>query len=173
MKKLGVFISIIFLGGCFTVRNYTVEKPRVDTVVEGNQGFLSGTPKPLARENKLGATRKVSVMEVEFGSYKAKAKAKKLEGPDFRGRRIFEDEAEEENLVKIEKDAEEIETEAAGETAPEAGPKNYIVQKNDTLQGISYKFYKTTKRWQKIYEANKNVIKNPDRLYPGAEIEIP
>jgi len=49
----------------------------------------------------------------------------------------------------------------------------YKVEKNDTLQKISKKFYNTHSGWPKIYEANKDKLKNPDRLSPGITIMIP
>jgi nucleoid-associated protein YgaU len=51
--------------------------------------------------------------------------------------------------------------------------EKYTVAKNDTLQKISMKFYGTTKRWMKIYEANKDVLRGPDKLYPGQVLNIP
>ncbi|MCA9400789.1 MAG: LysM peptidoglycan-binding domain-containing protein [Candidatus Omnitrophica bacterium] len=49
----------------------------------------------------------------------------------------------------------------------------YVIQKDDTLQKISKKFYDSYSKWTKIYEANKNVIKSPDRIAPGTTIRIP
>ena len=51
--------------------------------------------------------------------------------------------------------------------------QKYTVEKNDTLQKISQKFYGTTKKWMRIYEANKDVLKTPDRVYPGQVLNIP
>ncbi len=51
--------------------------------------------------------------------------------------------------------------------------KNYKVQKNDTLQKISKKFYDSYSKWKPIYEANKDVITNPDVLQPGMSLKIP
>ncbi|MDD2680209.1 MAG: LysM peptidoglycan-binding domain-containing protein, partial [Candidatus Omnitrophica bacterium] len=51
--------------------------------------------------------------------------------------------------------------------------QKYTVGKNDTLQKISKKFYGTTKKWTKIYEANKDVLSGPDKVYPGQELNIP
>ena len=51
--------------------------------------------------------------------------------------------------------------------------ENYTVEKNDTLQKISKKFYGTTKNWPKIYEANKDVLRSPDKLYAGQNLRIP
>ena len=51
--------------------------------------------------------------------------------------------------------------------------KYYTVQKNDTLQKISHKFYGTTRKWGLIYKNNKGIIKSPDKVYPGLRIKIP
>lgn len=47
--------------------------------------------------------------------------------------------------------------------------EKYIVQKGDTLSKIAKK-YKTT--WQDIYEKNKDIIKNPHKIYPGQILSI-
>lgn len=46
----------------------------------------------------------------------------------------------------------------------------YEIKKGDSLSKIA-KQYGTT--WQKIYEMNKDVIKNPDLIFPGSKIKIP
>jgi nucleoid-associated protein YgaU len=49
----------------------------------------------------------------------------------------------------------------------------YIVRKGDTLSKISQTYYGSPGKWQKIYDANKETIKNPDRLSPGQKLLIP
>lgn len=51
--------------------------------------------------------------------------------------------------------------------------KTYVVRKGDTLQKISKKFYGTTKGWRKIFEANRRVLKDPDKLQIGQKLVIP
>jgi len=46
----------------------------------------------------------------------------------------------------------------------------YEIREGDSLRKIARK-YGTT--WQKIYEMNKDVIKNPDLIFPGQKIKIP
>lgn len=61
-------------------------------------------------------------------------------------------------------------------TLTEAGKnevKTYIVQRGDTLQKISDKMYGTTKKWKTIYEANKNILKSPDKIRSGQKLIIP
>jgi nucleoid-associated protein YgaU len=47
------------------------------------------------------------------------------------------------------------------------------VQSGDTLFSISRKFYKSSKRWKAILEANKKDIRNPKDLTAGQTLVIP
>lgn len=47
----------------------------------------------------------------------------------------------------------------------------YVIQPGDSLSKIAAKYPGMT--WQKIFEANKDTIKNPDLIYPGKTIRIP
>ncbi|HET6797606.1 MAG TPA: LysM peptidoglycan-binding domain-containing protein [Gemmatimonadales bacterium] len=58
-------------------------------------------------------------------------------------------------------------------TAPPAGGQSYTVVKGDSLSKIAKRFYGDAKQWQKIYEANRDQIKNPDLIYPGQTFRIP
>ena len=49
----------------------------------------------------------------------------------------------------------------------------YTVMKDDTLQKISKKVYGSHGKWTKIYDANKDKIKNPNFVKPGTVITIP
>lgn len=62
----------------------------------------------------------------------------------------------------------EAEEEAA---APE--PTFYTVQKGDSLSKIAKAQYGDAGKWNQIFEANREVIKNPDLIYPGQQIRIP
>jgi tetratricopeptide (TPR) repeat protein len=54
-----------------------------------------------------------------------------------------------------------------------AGPRSYVVREGDTLASISRKFYKSSGRWKKIRDANKNLIDDPAKLKPGMTLTIP
>jgi nucleoid-associated protein YgaU len=60
-------------------------------------------------------------------------------------------------------------------TAPPAqsSGRTYTVVKGDSLSKIAKQFYGNAKEWKKIYEANKDTIKNPDLIYPGQTFKIP
>lgn len=49
----------------------------------------------------------------------------------------------------------------------------YTIQKGDNLSSISKKFYKDANKYMKIFEANKEVIKDMNLIYPGQKIRIP
>ncbi len=170
MRRLWILIGIIIFSGCLTMRNYTKEVPRKDLDISGNQGYVAGEAKDEPRENRLGDTRTISVLEVEIAPSEAKE-------PKEAGE--VEATQETEAILPIEEIAEAAEVVEVAEviSEPEVAEteetKYYTIQKNDTLQKISHKFYGTTRNWNSIYEANKDVLKNPDRLYPGVEIKIP
>jgi nucleoid-associated protein YgaU len=57
--------------------------------------------------------------------------------------------------------------------AQAAGGRTHKVQRGETLQKISLKYYGTTTKWMKIYEANKAKIKRPDLITVGTVLTIP
>lgn len=60
-------------------------------------------------------------------------------------------------------------------TAPKpAQPeRTYTVVKGDSLSKIAKTLYGSAGKWKVIYEANKDLIKNPDLIYPGQVFRIP
>jgi nucleoid-associated protein YgaU len=56
---------------------------------------------------------------------------------------------------------------------PEPEATFYTVQKGDTLSRISKEFYGKGSRWREIFEANKPMLDDPDRIYPGQTLRIP
>lgn len=50
---------------------------------------------------------------------------------------------------------------------------SYIVQSGDTLWAIAKKYYGNGAQYPKIYNANKDKIKNPNLIYPGQKLTIP
>jgi len=63
-------------------------------------------------------------------------------------------------------------------TAPPPAPaaaaeRIYVVKAGDSLSKIAKTQYGNANQWKKIYEANKDVIKNPDLIQPGWKLRIP
>lgn len=55
-------------------------------------------------------------------------------------------------------------------SAPEASANTYTVQSGDSLSKIGHHYGVS---WQKIYEANRDKLDDPDKIYPGQELTIP
>jgi NitT/TauT family transport system substrate-binding protein len=53
------------------------------------------------------------------------------------------------------------------------GPLEYTVKLGDTLSHLAERFYGRALMWMRIYEANREAIKNPDYIYIGQKITIP
>ena len=51
--------------------------------------------------------------------------------------------------------------------------KFHIVRKGETLSDISHKYYGSANKWQKILDANQDVIKDANKLRPGIKLIIP
>ena len=57
------------------------------------------------------------------------------------------------------------------EQAPEA--QFHTVAKGDTLGKIAKQYYGNAMKYPEIFEANKPMLKDPDRIYPGQVLRIP
>ena len=58
-------------------------------------------------------------------------------------------------------------------TGPIGSGKTYVVVKGDSLSKIAKGEYGDANKWRAIYEANKDLITDPDLIYPGQELKIP
>ncbi len=57
--------------------------------------------------------------------------------------------------------------------APSAGPRYHTVVRHDTLYGLARRYYGDARRWRDIYEANRNVIRDPNQIRVGQRLLIP
>ena len=62
-----------------------------------------------------------------------------------------------------------------GMQAPEPAPEveYYTIVSGDTLSKIAKQYYGNAMDYPKLFEANREVIKDPDLIYPGQKIRIP
>lgn len=51
--------------------------------------------------------------------------------------------------------------------------KKIVVKEGEWLYNISRREYGNSQGWEKIYNANKDLIVNPDLIYPNQELVIP
>ena len=60
-------------------------------------------------------------------------------------------------------------------TAKPAEPafETYTIQPGDSLSKIAMKKLGNANHWPKIHEANKDIIKDPNKIFPGQVIKIP
>jgi nucleoid-associated protein YgaU len=157
--------SALLLSGC-VVRTYPLTKDRIDQdLTSGNRGFVQG--KGAQQENERPSTRTTQVVEIELNSpikFEKRAKLNVREAAPAVQKQ--EEPAAEGNKGYITKSE-------TPEIAESANTQKYTVQRGDTLQKISKKFYGTSKRWKKIYNANKGVLKTANSIRPGQVINVP
>lgn len=90
------------------------------------------------------------------------------------------DEATRNRAVLIAGDTKGVEKVKADDlTFPEPPPEKkqkfeiYEIVSGDTLGGIAKKFYGKASLYTRIHEANKEMIPDPNKIYPGQKIQIP
>ena len=54
---------------------------------------------------------------------------------------------------------------------PEA--QYYVIESGNTLGGIAKEFLGSASRYPEIFEANREVIQDPNKIFPGQKIRIP
>ena len=64
-------------------------------------------------------------------------------------------------------------TEESGGDESAASGRTYTVKSGDTLWKISQEMYGNGSKYMKIFEANTPMLENPDRIFPGQELNVP
>jgi len=82
-------------------------------------------------------------------------------------------EVAEEGAKKVEEGKYVIEKSEDITSEVKVSTKEYIIKPNDSLWKIAEREYGSGYRWKHIYEMNKDVIKNPNKLKAGTKIVIP
>ena len=63
---------------------------------------------------------------------------------------------------------------AAGAPAAASGAtRYYTIKSGDSLSKIAKEMYGDANQYDKIFDANREVIGDPDKIYPGQQIRIP
>jgi len=57
--------------------------------------------------------------------------------------------------------------------APQEKVEYYVIKKGDTLSAIAKQYYGKASAYPRIFEANREVIKDANLIYPGQKIRIP
>jgi nucleoid-associated protein YgaU len=51
--------------------------------------------------------------------------------------------------------------------------KIYEVVSGDSLSKIAKREYGDANKWKMIFEANRDILKDPDKIFPGQKLKIP
>jgi nucleoid-associated protein YgaU len=177
-----VFFATLALTGCVQTRAYLQDRERVDQEVPGIE------------EVRPAKTRKVVVVEV---THKEKPAPEAVVTTETKTKEATDQSqvvTESRETVVVHQDnftfpkmttqtltqPEAVPATATASAAVPATigqgvelPTHYTVQKDDTLQKIAKKFYNSYSKWPKIYDANKDKIKDPNFLKPGKILVIP
>ncbi len=77
------------------------------------------------------------------------------------------------SAIMVKAPAEVPEDTIAHEVAAEMDVTYYEIQSGDTLSKIAKREYGDAMQYMKIFEANREVIEDPDKIYVGQKIRIP
>lgn len=189
--RIFTFLGVLFvLSGCLR-RVEVVTRERLDQEITGNRGVVQG-PVPTA-PSTASPTRDYVEWDIEIPTteiglqvpewrrewhdkelwgnrgYMTGGPAKKRPSPSGKAMPAGEVEKQTGFFGKP-FSREEAETRKSPAVPSHA---TYTVKKGDTLGEISSKVYGTSKGWKRIYEANTDILKDPNRLSTGQTLRIP
>ena len=49
----------------------------------------------------------------------------------------------------------------------------YLVVSGDSLSKIAKREYGDANKWKQLFEANRDIIKDPNLIYPGQKLKLP
>lgn len=64
-------------------------------------------------------------------------------------------------------------SQASLQTPRSSGSQQYTVKAGDTLSKLAGQFYNAPEKWDRIYDANRDQLKNPNYIYIGMKLMIP
>lgn len=77
------------------------------------------------------------------------------------------------NLISIPAQEPKPEPEPVAEDTPVAEERVYEVVSGDTLGGIAKKYYGNANAYMRIFEANRDILDNPNLVKVGQKLSIP
>ena len=179
-REFGIAVLMMFLGaaGCARITAQVVEKPRVDQELSGgNQGYLKGSA-PAAAPRRT--TRQVIQADVELATLNEMTPwPKKKPAASPAPMTSASPSASREESASVapwrpeprEELAEPVQPQAMAPSEPAS--TTYTVKAGDTLDKIAVKVYGDSNQWRRIYKANQDRLKSPNRIYPGQKLVIP
>jgi nucleoid-associated protein YgaU len=61
----------------------------------------------------------------------------------------------------------------SGSSSTAPAEKTIEVQSGDTLSKIAKREYGNANEWNRIFEANRDILKDPNKIFPGQKLKIP
>ncbi len=168
-------LAVLFAAGCgIKAETYVMTKQRVgiEKPANANAGYLTGPGKYQEPEKK---TRKVYVLELSKPASGADQQARAADSKTIVEKTIEAIPAVEGvGLASAKGGSASGGKDITAASPAVSGPATtYTVQKDDTLQKIAKKVYGSYSKWVKIYDANRDKLKNPNYVKPGAVLTIP
>ena len=157
MQRMLVMTGAALVGGCHAATR-VADVPRVDLKLEGgNRGYLIGTPPEGAA---LKPTRQMVATDIELPSFYR---------PTHGGTSVSPEGSTSSSPGGMAAE------EAEGEEAVPQRYDTYVVHKGESLWTIAAKpeIYGKATRWRRIFDANRDLLKSPDRVRPGMKLKIP
>lgn len=201
LTAYSLLLTAFFLSGCVT-RVTPYEADRVDQEIKGNRGVVRGKAAPATKTDRK-KTKTMYNIEVELSSRHDDeiSERKDSDVTGNQGYMVRKGVSKDRQAVSAPKSKStstlkgfgaprtpqvvyQAPATSEGKYKKEKGsgaivekedrqPRVYVVEKGDTLQKISKKMYGTTKKWNRIYDANKGILKSPDMIKVGQELVIP
>jgi nucleoid-associated protein YgaU len=156
--------AVLFIFSGCAMRTYEIQQDRPDQdLATGNRGRLKGdVPRDDIKGRKT--TRQVKVLELELLP---------LQKSHSRSKAAPEPAAVSPQPPELSAAAVPV-VQPADAVVPRVPVfEEYKVQDNDTLQKISLKYYGSINQWSRIYDANRDILRSPDSIYPKQTLKIP
>ena len=147
---------------------YGADYAGVSVEVDGDTAVLTGSvPNHGAREKAVLIAGNVDGIDKVDDRLAVAAVAASAPAPDFSN--VSGGVASTEATPAPGASSSRAQASAGGETASTF----YTVQKGDSLSKIAKDHYGDASKYPQIFEANKPMLKDPDKIYPGQVLRIP
>jgi nucleoid-associated protein YgaU len=61
----------------------------------------------------------------------------------------------------------------SGSSSTAGGERLYVVKAGDNLSKIAKQELGRAGDWKRIFDANRDILQDPDKIYPGQKLKIP
>lgn len=165
----------VALSGCSRITTQVVEKPRVDQALEGgNRGYLAGSASAVGPRRQ---TRQMVETHIELPTPSEmtpwKIRKESPPAPEPVATSSISPMMLEEPSAPVSWEEPSMEMESAPALLERAPSTTYKVKGGDTLEKIASKVYGDSSQWRRIYNANRDRLASPNRIYPGQTLTVP